>query len=68
MRRAQAQHAPAAMTRAYNRTMAFAKIDTGVIEKLDDRMIESIARAHKVPVVDLFQRLAARKEREAAHG
>lgn len=61
------QHAPDKMTRAYNRTMALSKIDSGDLRKLDERLLESIARTHAVPIEDLRARLAERLAREG-HG
>lgn len=66
MKRRSAPHAPERMTRAYNRTIAFSKIDIAPLDKLDARMIESISRSHKVPVEQLQARLEARRQREAA--
>lgn len=50
---------------AYNRTQAFAKIAIAPLDKLDDRMLDSIARSHKVPVAELQSLLADRKARSA---
>ena len=61
------QHAAQQMTREYNRTQAFAKIAMAPLDKLDDRMLESIARTHKVPVDTLRAQLADRRAREG-HG
>lgn len=66
MRRRQQHHAPDKMTRSYNLTMALSKIDMAPIEKLDDRMLDSIARTHNVPVDRLKLRLAERLARSAA--
>lgn len=60
------RHAPVKMTREYNLTMALAKIDTAPIDKLDDRLLESIARTHKVPVERLALRLQERLARAVA--
>lgn len=53
-------------SRAYNVTEALAKIDTAPIDKLDERMLDSIARTHRVPVERLKLRLHERIAREAA--
>ena len=59
------RHAPDKMTRSYNLTMALSKIDIAPIDKLDDRMLASIADTHRVPLAELQQRLELRKAREA---
>lgn len=64
--RRKTQHAPQQMSREYNRTQAFAKIAMAPLDKIDDRMLDSIARTHKVPVETLRAQLAERKAREAA--
>lgn len=66
MMRQKPRHAPDKMTVAYNRTQAFMKISIAPLDKLDERMIDSIARTHKVPVEDLKQRLDERRRRECA--
>ena len=40
------RHAPKQMTREYNETVAFMKIDTAPIHTLTDAMVASIARSH----------------------
>lgn len=64
MRRRQ-HHAPDKMTRSYNLTMALSKIDMAPIDKLNERMLTSIADTHRVPLAELQQRLELRKAREA---
>lgn len=63
MRRRQ-HHAPDRMTRTHNRVMALSKIDMAPIDKLDERMLVSIANTHKVPLAELQERLDQRKARE----
>lgn len=54
------------MTKAHNFITALSKIDTARLESLDDRMVESIARTHRVPLDKLQARLAQRIAREAS--
>lgn len=54
------------MTKAYNFIMALSMIDTARLESLDARMVESIARTHRVPLDKLQARLAQRIAREAS--
>lgn len=60
------RHAPDKMTKAHNFITALSKIDTARLESLDDRMVESIARTHRVPLDKLQARLAQRIAREAS--
>lgn len=58
------RHAPDKMSRTYNLTMAYSKVDMAPIDKLDERMLVSIANTHKVPLAELQERLDQRKARE----